>query len=160
RRSPAPRRWYPARSTGQRRSATATGSIRGKRFGPERSSSWRPTASASSAIVFGRASDEPESFRPRRGVTLHLHRRKRVVAFERPVGLDHDRVLVGELLRLRRLDRGGLRSVVQPLWMVGDEGLADSGPREELALVVEEHLVLVDVRMEERHAQGRRVAGL
>src|SRR5436309_1559915 len=83
-----------------------------------------------------------------------------IVTSEWPVGLDHDGVLVGELLRLRRLDGRGLRPVVQPLGMMGDEGLSDPRPAEELAPVVEEHLVLVDVGVEERDAESGGVPRL
>ena len=50
--------------------------------------------------------------------------------------------------------------MLQPLRVVRDVRLADPRSREELALVVEEHLVLVDVRVEEGDAQRGGVAGL
>lgn len=81
---------------------------------------------------------------------------------QRAPGVDHHRDLVGHAGRgtvtaARRLGVAlagrGLGTVVQPARVEGDEALVDAGPAEELAAVVEDHLVVVDVAVEERQPE-------
>src|SRR5207248_1239249 len=119
-----------------------------------RPSGWAATPQSFSASIFSIAEtsssgvspysvNEAHAPGPARGVAVDLDVGERFVALERTIGLDHHGVLVCELLRLAGLDRGGLRPVLKALRVMGDERLADPRPREELALVIEEHLVFV-----------------
>src|SRR5437660_6775716 len=80
---------------------------------------------------------------------------------ERTAGVDVDgdlvRVATGAAL-LGPLHRRRLRAVVDPVRVEGEHALGDAGPTEELAPVVEDDLVHVDVAVVERHAEGIGIA--
>src|SRR6266571_5123975 len=129
---------------------------------PSRSSSsgWRCRGSGGSRIAWRWSVDETQSSGPGCLIPADLNRVQTLIPLEGKVRFDHQGIFVRELLRLRGLDGRGLGPVMQALRMMGDECLPDAGSREELPLVIEQHLVLVDVRVEEGHPEGGGIAGL
>src|SRR4029450_1929951 len=71
--------------------------------------------------------------------------------------LDHDRHLVGHLLSGRPLGRARLGAVVDAGRVPGAHAAVDPLAAEEVAVVVEEQLVVVDVGVVEGHPQRPRL---